>query len=74
MDEHYMMMNRNVDMCVKDYVIKKHSKIVIWSIYTLMFCIKGKNNVKKIQSEAVYNNDFKTIKCMNYYIMYKDPI
>ena len=37
-----------------------------------MFCIKGKNNVKKIQSEAVYKNDFKTIKCMNYYIMYKD--
>ena len=26
MDEHYMTMNRNVDMCVKDYVIKKHSK------------------------------------------------
>lgn len=55
-------------LCYKDSRFKIPSKIIRWALYIRIFCILGYRKVNHIQSECMYERDFKTVKSVNYYV------
>ena len=59
-------------LCYDDYIFTRPNRLIKWIIRIHLCCLYGFNNIKKIQTEKIFNNDMKSIKYIKYYVILYD--